>query len=75
MEELKHEQEMRERRNQDRESWRDTRHSDNSTVSALSNCVSLTKAEHSAATIAFPSYDASVIFLSFFSRQDLVFLC
>ncbi|KAK4422374.1 protein RRC1 [Sesamum alatum] len=34
MEELKHEQEMRERRNQDRDSWRDTRHSDNSTPSS-----------------------------------------
>lgn len=33
MEELKHEQEMRERRNQEREHWRDGRHSDNSTVS------------------------------------------
>ncbi|GFQ04364.1 U2 snrnp-associated surp motif-containing protein [Phtheirospermum japonicum] len=34
MEELKQEQEMRERRNQDRESWRDTRHSDISTPSS-----------------------------------------
>lgn len=35
MEELKHEQEMRERRNQEREHWRD-RHTDNSTVSCCS---------------------------------------
>ncbi|KAK8343195.1 hypothetical protein V6Z12_A08G284600 [Gossypium hirsutum] len=34
MEELKHEQEMRERRNQDREHWRDGRHSDNSAPSS-----------------------------------------
>ncbi|KAK4491032.1 hypothetical protein RD792_001753 [Penstemon davidsonii] len=34
MEELKLEQEMRERRNQDRESWRDTRHGDNSVPSS-----------------------------------------
>ncbi|KAK4485837.1 hypothetical protein RD792_008484, partial [Penstemon davidsonii] len=34
MEELKHEQEMRERRNQDRESWRDTRPGDNSAPSS-----------------------------------------
>lgn len=34
MEELKHEQEMRERRNQDREQWRD-RHTENSTVSGF----------------------------------------
>ncbi|KAH6782174.1 RNA recognition motif protein [Perilla frutescens var. frutescens] len=33
MEELKHEQELRERRNQDRESWRDSRHGDNSVPS------------------------------------------
>lgn len=32
MEELKHEQEMREKRNQEREHWRDTRHGDNSAV-------------------------------------------
>ena len=32
MEELKHEQEMRERRNQDRDHWRE-RHNDNSVVS------------------------------------------
>ena len=32
MEELKHEQEMRERRNQEREHWRDGRHTDNSSV-------------------------------------------
>lgn len=35
MEELKHEQEMRARRNQDRENWRDTRNGDNSAVSAF----------------------------------------
>ncbi|XWS17875.1 hypothetical protein CRYUN_Cryun33cG0106100 [Craigia yunnanensis] len=34
MEELKHEQEMRERRNQEREHWRDGRHSDNSAPSS-----------------------------------------
>ncbi|PIN11907.1 putative splicing regulator [Handroanthus impetiginosus] len=34
MEELKREQEMRERRNQERENWRDTRHSDNSMPSS-----------------------------------------
>ncbi|OWM86814.1 hypothetical protein CDL15_Pgr015850 [Punica granatum] len=34
MEELKHEQEMRERRNQDREHWRDSRHNDNSAPSS-----------------------------------------
>ncbi|CAI9094648.1 OLC1v1030425C3 [Oldenlandia corymbosa var. corymbosa] len=34
MEELKHEQEMREKRNQEREHWRDTRHSDNSVLSS-----------------------------------------
>ncbi|KAI3468360.1 hypothetical protein Pfo_025023 [Paulownia fortunei] len=34
MEELKHEQEMRERWNQDRENWRDTRHGDNSAPSS-----------------------------------------
>ncbi|KAL6533827.1 Protein rrc1 [Orobanche hederae] len=34
MEELKQEQEMRERRNQDRESWRDTHHGDNSMPSS-----------------------------------------
>lgn len=34
MEELKHEQEMRERRNQDREQWRD-RHTENSAVSGF----------------------------------------
>ncbi|GFS41937.1 RNA recognition motif (RRM)-containing protein [Actinidia rufa] len=34
MEELKHEQEMRERRNQDREHWRDGRHSENSAPSS-----------------------------------------
>ncbi|KAI3453996.1 hypothetical protein Pfo_010659 [Paulownia fortunei] len=34
MEELKHEQEMRERRNQERENWHDTRHIDNSTPSS-----------------------------------------
>lgn len=33
MEELKHEQEMRERRNQEREHWRENRHNDNSAVS------------------------------------------
>lgn len=33
MEELKHEQEMRERRNHDRDQWRDGRHSDSSAVS------------------------------------------
>ena len=33
MEELKHEQEMRERRNQEREHWRDGHHSDSSAVS------------------------------------------
>lgn len=32
MEELKHEQEMRERRNQEREHWHDGRHTDTSTV-------------------------------------------
>lgn len=32
MEELKHEQEMRERRNQEREPWRDGRHSESSAV-------------------------------------------
>ncbi|KAL2472397.1 RNA recognition motif (RRM)-containing protein [Abeliophyllum distichum] len=36
MEELKHEQEMRERRNQDREQWRDTRYGDNSAVTPSS---------------------------------------
>ncbi|KVH95613.1 CID domain-containing protein [Cynara cardunculus var. scolymus] len=34
MEELKHEQEMRERRNQEREQWRDGRHTDTSTPSS-----------------------------------------
>ncbi|CDP07871.1 unnamed protein product [Coffea canephora] len=34
MEELKHEQEMRERRNQEREHWRDARHGDNSAPSS-----------------------------------------
>ncbi|KAJ9549654.1 hypothetical protein OSB04_022197 [Centaurea solstitialis] len=34
MEELKHEQEMRERRNQEREQWRDGRHADASTPSS-----------------------------------------
>ncbi|XP_073122439.1 protein RRC1 isoform X1 [Henckelia pumila] len=34
MEELKHEQEMRERRNQDRDHWRDSRHGDNSAPSS-----------------------------------------
>ncbi|XP_017228233.1 protein RRC1 isoform X2 [Daucus carota subsp. sativus] len=34
MEELKHEQEMRERRNQEREHWRDGRHTDNSSLSS-----------------------------------------
>ncbi|PSS17718.1 hypothetical protein CEY00_Acc12404 [Actinidia chinensis var. chinensis] len=34
MEELKHEQEMRERRNQEREHWRDGRHSENSAPSS-----------------------------------------
>lgn len=34
MEELKHEQEMRERRNQEREHWRDGRHTDNSALSS-----------------------------------------
>ncbi|XP_030468750.2 protein RRC1 isoform X1 [Syzygium oleosum] len=34
MEELKHEQEMRERRNQERENWRDGRHSENSAPSS-----------------------------------------
>ena len=33
MEELKHEQEMRERRNQEREQWHDGRHADTSAVS------------------------------------------
>lgn len=33
MEELKHEQELRERRNQEREHWRDGRHGEHSTVS------------------------------------------
>lgn len=36
MEELKHEQEMRERRNQDREQWRD-RHTENSAVSGFTD--------------------------------------
>lgn len=35
MEELKHEQEMRERRNQDREHWREGRHGENPTVSVF----------------------------------------
>ncbi|XP_047316672.1 protein RRC1-like [Impatiens glandulifera] len=35
MEELKHEQEMRERRNQDREGWRDGRQSESSALSSL----------------------------------------
>ncbi|KAJ0029851.1 hypothetical protein Pint_12523 [Pistacia integerrima] len=35
MEELKHEQEMRERRNQEREHWRDGRHSESSAVSVF----------------------------------------
>ncbi|KAL3500291.1 hypothetical protein ACH5RR_039384 [Cinchona calisaya] len=34
MEELKHEQEMRERRNQEREHWRDARHGDNTAPSS-----------------------------------------
>ncbi|KAK4786488.1 hypothetical protein SAY86_003177 [Trapa natans] len=34
MEELKHEQEMRERRNQERDHWRENRHNDNSTPSS-----------------------------------------
>ncbi|KAL2544645.1 RNA recognition motif (RRM)-containing protein [Forsythia ovata] len=34
MEELKHEQELREKRNQEREHWRDTRHGDNSAPSS-----------------------------------------
>lgn len=37
MEELKHEQELRERRNQDREHWRDGRHGEISTVSVFSS--------------------------------------
>lgn len=35
MEELKHEQEMRERRNQERDHWRDGRHNENSAVSVV----------------------------------------
>lgn len=35
MEELKHEHEMRERRNQEREQWRDGRHNESSAVSLL----------------------------------------
>jgi len=35
MEELKHEQELRERRNQEREHWRDGRPSENSAVCAF----------------------------------------
>jgi len=37
MEELKHEQEMRERRNQEREHWRDGRHAEHSAVSDAVN--------------------------------------
>ena len=39
MEELKHEQEMRERRNQEREHWRDARHGDNSAVRSFTDTV------------------------------------
>lgn len=35
MEELKHEQELRERRNQEREHWRDGRYSETSAVSVF----------------------------------------
>lgn len=38
MEELKHEQEMREKRNQEREHWRDGRHSESSAVSVAFRC-------------------------------------
>lgn len=50
MEELKHEQEMRERRNQEREHWRDGRHSESSAVCAFNFgptfCCSLAAAVH-----------------------------
>jgi U2-associated protein SR140 len=39
MEELKHEHEMRERRNQEREHWREGRHTESSAVSPKFECV------------------------------------